>query len=348
MPAWIHNRAEHILAKNPSMNKSQAFAIATQQSHKMGKTPKGYGTAEGKREAKAKYDKPRREYTRSANPGGLETPKLSDKPKTEWTGNHLVKKGMGPVQYSVEEKAFRREIAPGVYAVQGLPKLPGGEGEGKGPPKTKKAPTEHPGVTIGKSIASKMDASNPDRPRYASLKDFILRRPVGKSKESCMSSSKTASAMRNELISITMHKLGKEYIQGGKADGKTDADFPEDQLDMGQKVEMEHTNDPAMAREISRDHLEEFKDYYTRLAKMEDEAKKAKGEKTAEKDEDEGPGRGTNEKDVKAIREYMKARKPGSEDSNFHRFSEGRGLNVHEAEEAAYDMLGSAMNPTAS
>jgi hypothetical protein len=32
MPAWIHNRAEHLLAKNPKMNKSQAFAIATKQS----------------------------------------------------------------------------------------------------------------------------------------------------------------------------------------------------------------------------------------------------------------------------------------------------------------------------
>jgi hypothetical protein len=37
MPAWIHNRAEHILAKNPSMPKGEAFAIATQQSHAVGK-----------------------------------------------------------------------------------------------------------------------------------------------------------------------------------------------------------------------------------------------------------------------------------------------------------------------
>jgi hypothetical protein len=51
MPAWIHDRAQHLLAKNPKMTKSQAFAIATQQSHKLGKSPKGYGTKEGKREA---------------------------------------------------------------------------------------------------------------------------------------------------------------------------------------------------------------------------------------------------------------------------------------------------------
>lgn len=77
MPAWIHSRAQHLLAKNPSMSKSQAFAIATQQSHAAGKTPKGYGTKEGKQEAKAKYDKPKKEYVKTPNPGKLETPKLA-------------------------------------------------------------------------------------------------------------------------------------------------------------------------------------------------------------------------------------------------------------------------------
>jgi hypothetical protein len=78
MPAWIHDRAEHILAKNPSMSKSTAFAIATQQSHKLGKSPKGYGTAQGKREAKAKYDKPKKEYVKGSNPGGLESSKMAE------------------------------------------------------------------------------------------------------------------------------------------------------------------------------------------------------------------------------------------------------------------------------
>jgi len=92
MPAWIHERAEHILAKNPSLPKSQAFAIATQQSHAAGKTPKGYGTTAGKVIAKAKYDQPKKTYTKTPNPQGLKTPKLSDKPTTRWTGSRLVKK----------------------------------------------------------------------------------------------------------------------------------------------------------------------------------------------------------------------------------------------------------------
>lgn len=58
MPEWIHNRAEHLLSKNPNMNKSMAFAVATQQSHALGKSPKGYGTAEGRSKAKAKFDTP--------------------------------------------------------------------------------------------------------------------------------------------------------------------------------------------------------------------------------------------------------------------------------------------------
>lgn len=75
MPEWLHNRAEHILAKNPSMPKSEAFAIATQQSHATGHSPKGYGTAKGRRIAKAKFSTPKADEKRS-NPGGLESPKL--------------------------------------------------------------------------------------------------------------------------------------------------------------------------------------------------------------------------------------------------------------------------------
>lgn len=58
MPKWIHDRADYIKSKNPSMDESTAFAIATQQAHSLGKSPKGYGTAEGRQVAKSKYDTP--------------------------------------------------------------------------------------------------------------------------------------------------------------------------------------------------------------------------------------------------------------------------------------------------
>lgn len=44
------------------------------------------------------------------------------------------------------------------------------------------------------------------------------------------------------------------------------------QMAIGAKIEREHTNSDAEAREISRDHLAEIPDYYTRLKKMEKEA----------------------------------------------------------------------------
>ena len=70
MPEWMHSRAKHIMAKNPEMPESQAFAIATQQMHALGKSPKGYGTAKGKHEAKAKYDTPK-DDTKTADPGHI-------------------------------------------------------------------------------------------------------------------------------------------------------------------------------------------------------------------------------------------------------------------------------------
>lgn len=65
MPAWIHNRAERILQSNPEMDKGEAFAIATQQAHALGKAPQGYGTSEGRRTAKRKYRSPS-EYQKTA------------------------------------------------------------------------------------------------------------------------------------------------------------------------------------------------------------------------------------------------------------------------------------------
>lgn len=68
MPQWIHDRAAHIRAKNPEMEESTSWALATQQAHKLGKTPKGYGTPEGRKAAKAKYALPRKEYKKTAAP----------------------------------------------------------------------------------------------------------------------------------------------------------------------------------------------------------------------------------------------------------------------------------------
>jgi hypothetical protein len=61
-----------------------------------------------------------------------------------------------------------------------------------------------------------------------------------------------------------------ESVPGGLADDKKDTDFDSKELDMGIEVELEHTNDRSLSKDIAKDHLEEFPNYYTELKKMED------------------------------------------------------------------------------
>jgi hypothetical protein len=71
-----------------------------------------------------------------------------------------------------------------------------------------------------------------------------------------------------------LRKTAADTLAGGNADGMNNSSFPPSQIEMGRKVEMEHTGNPQVAEEIARDHLAEFKDYYSRLDKMEETAKK--------------------------------------------------------------------------
>ena len=67
--------------------------------------------------------------------------------------------------------------------------------------------------------------------------------------------------------------MSKEKIKGGKADGMTAKDLAmkhyqfvgtiENEIELGIKIEMEHTKDKAVAREIAMDHIFEFPDYYS-------------------------------------------------------------------------------------
>jgi len=79
---------------------------------------------------------------------------------------------------------------------------------------------------------------------------------------------------------LTSFVSGEEKIPGGKADGLDESEFPEKAIEMGERVEMEHTNDPEVAREITKDHLVESPEYYEYLDKMEEEMK-GKGSRTA-------------------------------------------------------------------
>lgn len=74
-------------------------------------------------------------------------------------------------------------------------------------------------------------------------------------------------------------------LMGGRAEetGTTENDVDPKQLKMGIKVEMEHTTDPLISKEIALDHLAEHNnsDYYTRLAKMEKEMDEELGKRNS-------------------------------------------------------------------
>jgi hypothetical protein len=57
----------------------------------------------------------------------------------------------------------------------------------------------------------------------------------------------------------------KDKLKGGRADKKKPSDFDPHQLLMGLVHEMEHTEDPHIALEISCDHLAEDPLYYKHL-----------------------------------------------------------------------------------
>jgi hypothetical protein len=75
----------------------------------------------------------------------------------------------------------------------------------------------------------------------------------------------------NDLRSIVFSE--EEKVEGGKADGMTPEDLAEKhgvdlkdiekEIEVGVRIEMEHTDDKGIAEEIAKDHIFEFPDYYT-------------------------------------------------------------------------------------
>ena len=83
----------------------------------------------------------------------------------------------------------------------------------------------------------------------------------------------------------TYKTFEKNTIKGGKSDDLSLEDIAKkfnvplskikQQLELGIKVESEHSDDKEKQREIAMDHLAEIPDYYDRLKKMEDQGDKA-------------------------------------------------------------------------
>jgi hypothetical protein len=112
------------------------------------------------------------------------------------------------------------------------------------------------------------DVKRKDKPRYCTYCAKML----------------TGGPWKGEKIA---KKACEDQIEGGLADSKSDQEFDAEQLEKGTKVEMEHTNDEKLAKEIASDHLAEDDDYYKKLDVMEHselkEMEKKEGTKAKEK-----------------------------------------------------------------
>jgi len=70
-------------------------------------------------------------------------------------------------------------------------------------------------------------------------------------------------------LKIILTQKFKEKILVGRSNSKNHSNFPEDQVQKGIEVELEHSDDRELAKEIAMDHLKEFSNYYKELEKME-------------------------------------------------------------------------------
>jgi len=68
-----------------------------------------------------------------------------------------------------------------------------------------------------------------------------------------------------QIYIMKLYKLYEDVLPGGRGDDLPDDKFEEDQLDAGIKVELEHTKDKKLAKEIAKDHLSEDPNYYKKL-----------------------------------------------------------------------------------
>jgi 2'-5' RNA ligase len=77
----------------------------------------------------------------------------------------------------------------------------------------------------------------------------------------------------NGQFTVHPKQAREDKVPGGLGDKKKPSDFDPKQIAKGKKIEMEHTDDPALAEEIAMDHLTEDPAYYDKLDKIEKHAR---------------------------------------------------------------------------
>lgn len=64
-------------------------------------------------------------------------------------------------------------------------------------------------------------------------------------------------------MALSDYVLCEDLLPGGKGDDLDPSQFDPDELAMGIEDEMEHTDDPDVAREVAIDHLSQNPTYYS-------------------------------------------------------------------------------------
>lgn len=85
---------------------------------------------------------------------------------------------------------------------------------------------------------------------------------------STVAPSSTSTGQHQKYVPANSKKKVADRLKGGDGDKLSDDNFDPEELKMGQKEEMEHTNDPEIAKEIAKDHLVNDKKYYSRYKKV--------------------------------------------------------------------------------
>jgi hypothetical protein len=131
------------------------------------------------------------------------------------------------------------------------------------------------------NIINKIDNFLNEKEEKADIKvkimDFLKKNP--NPEDSKVHTFADDNNIEPDKLEANIYSILTSFLSNGRFNesGMSEDDIDKKELEMGIKVEAEHTNYPAMARRIAMDHLAEFPDYYTRLKKMEDDAKKAHG-----------------------------------------------------------------------
>lgn len=116
---------------------------------------------------------------------------------------------------------------------------------------------------------SKKISAGKEKELKLKLFDFFSKNPSPPDEE--VHDFAESIGMKPDVLESHIYKIIGSFLGAGKSKDFKGKYNPKE-LEMGIKVEMEHTSDPMLSEKIAKDHIVEIKDYYTRLKKMEAEA----------------------------------------------------------------------------